>query len=116
MFDLAAIITSKTRLSVLTLFITNPSLELGVRETARKLSANPMLARHELILLQTAGLLKSRRVANSIQFSLDNSCEAISPLKQLISMGAIRAPSLAVVKNHGEAENPEKFDEVNDDE
>ncbi len=112
MFDLAAIITSKTRLSVLTLFITNPSLELGVRETARKLSANPMLARHELILLQTAGLLKSRRVANSIQFSLDNSCEAVAPLNQLIHMQSVKTPA---EENMAEGENT-KSDENNDDE
>ena len=112
MFDLSVVITSKTRLAVLTLFITNPTLELGVRETARKLEVNPMLARHELILLQTAGLLKSRRVANSIQFSLDANCPAIPPFKQLISMddgkssGAENSPT----------ENTIQTSEMSDDE
>ena len=84
MFDLATVITSRTRLEVLTLFIRNPALELGIRETARRLDANPMLVRHELLLLQAAGLLKSRRVANSIQFSLDSECSAVEPLRSLL--------------------------------
>lgn len=83
-FDLATVITSRTRLEVLTLFIRNPALELGIRETARRLDANLMLVRHELILLQAAGLLKSRRVANSIQFSLDTDCSAVEPLRALL--------------------------------
>lgn len=84
MFDLATVITSKTRLDVLTLFIRNPDTELGIRETARRLDANPMLVRHELLLLQTSGLLKSRRVANSIQFSLERECSAAEPLRMLL--------------------------------
>ena len=84
MFDLATVITSKTRLDVLTLFIRNPQMELGIRETARRLDANPMLVRHELLLLQASGLLKSRRVANSIQFSLERDCSAAGPLQMLL--------------------------------
>ncbi len=84
MFSLATIVTSKTRLHVLELFILHPDLELGVRETARKLDSNPMLVRNELLLLATAGILKSRRVANSIQYSLNTGCEAAAPLRQLL--------------------------------
>jgi len=83
-FSLATIITSKTRLAVLELFVFQPTLELGVRETARKLDSNPMLVRNELLLLATAGILKSRRVANSIQYSLNTECEAVGPLHQLL--------------------------------
>ena len=86
MFDLATVITSRTRLDVLTLFIKNPELELGIRETARRLDANPMLVRHELNILSESGLLKSRRVANSIQFSLDSGCGAAEPLRALLDM------------------------------
>ncbi len=84
MFDLAAIVTSKTRLDVMRIFLANPSMEMGVRETARKLDSNPMQVRNELLLLQKAGLLKSRHVANSIQFSLDTQCEAAEPLKKFM--------------------------------
>jgi len=83
-FSLATIITSKTRLAVLTLFLKNPQLELGIREVARKINANAMLARAELILLEKSGLLKSRKAANSIQYSLNEKCEAIAPLTELI--------------------------------
>ena len=85
MFDLAAIVTSRARLEILRLFLTNSQSEFGVRETARRTSSNPMQARSELLLLQQAGLLKSRHVANSIQYSLNEQCDAVVPLRQLIS-------------------------------
>ena len=85
-FSLATLITSKTRYGLLELFILNPSLELGVRETSRRIQANVMLVRNELILLETCGLLKSRHVANSIQFSLEPSCLAVEPLRILIDL------------------------------
>jgi DNA-binding transcriptional ArsR family regulator len=84
MFSLGALITSKTRLRVLEFFLLHPDLELGVRETARALDSNPMLVRNELLRLANAGVLKSRRVANSIQYSLNTSCDAIAPLRQLL--------------------------------
>ncbi|GEM_PF-4815196 len=84
MFDLAAIITSTTRLSVIKFFLSNPQTEAGVRESARRLGLNVMLVRNELLLLQKAGLLKSRHVANSIQYSLDAQSQAVEPLKKLI--------------------------------
>ncbi len=121
MFDLATVITSKTRLDVLTLFIRNPTLELGIRETARRLDANPMLVRHELILLQTSGLLKSRRVANSIQFSLDSDCSAIEPLQTLLNLNDGSSPQTehstpkktakAAVQMTVETDNEENFDD-----
>ncbi|MFH1306563.1 MAG: hypothetical protein ABIH83_02820 [Candidatus Micrarchaeota archaeon] len=86
MFSLATIITSKTRLAVLELFIKNSELESGVRETARKLNANTMLVRNELLLLQKSGILKSRKVANSIQYSLNNECPAVDVFRQLIEV------------------------------
>lgn len=85
-FDLAAIITSKTRLSLLELFLKNDNLELGIRESARRIRANAMLVRNELIILEKSGLFKSRNVANSIQYSLNTDCEAIGPLRRLVSM------------------------------
>jgi hypothetical protein len=86
-FDLAAIITSRTRLDLLKLFVLHPETELGVRETARKIDSNPMQVRNELILLAGAGLLKSRLVANSIQYSLDEKCKAAVPLRMLCEVG-----------------------------
>jgi len=85
-FRLATLFTSKTRLSVLSLYLRHPQSEYGVRETARAVVCNPTLARHELLLLQTAGLLKSRKVANSVQYSLDQACEACHPLASLLQI------------------------------
>jgi hypothetical protein len=85
-FDLGSIITSKTRMAVIELFIKDEHLEIGVRETARRIEANPMLARKELILLEHSGLLKSRKVANSIQYSLNLECKAIGPFRQLLGV------------------------------
>ena len=86
MFDIAAIITSKTRLSLLDLFIKNRGLELGIREAARRIKANPMLARTELMRLEKSGLLKSRKVANSIQFSLNEDCEGVMPFRRIFGV------------------------------
>ena len=83
MFNLGTLITSKTRLDVLLLFIKNQEMELGIRETARKLDASPMLVRAELMLLEKSTLLKSRKVANSIQYSLNRECTAVEPLRKL---------------------------------
>lgn len=86
MFDIATIITSKTRLSTLELFIKSQGLELGIRETARRINANPMLARAELMRLEKSGLLKSRKVANSIQFTLNEDCEGVSPFRRIFGV------------------------------
>jgi hypothetical protein len=83
-FSLSAIVTSKTRLGLLELFLKNPDLELGVRQTARRIDVSPMLVRNELLLLQKSGVLKSRPVANSIQYSLNSECEAVDPLRRLV--------------------------------
>jgi len=85
-FDIATIITSKTRLSLLELFIKNDGLELGIREAARRINANPMLARTELMILEKSGILKSRKVANSIQFSIDETCEGVSPFRKIFGV------------------------------
>ena len=86
MFDPAPIFTSKTRLAVLELFLKRDNLELGIRETAREINSNPMLVRSELILLERSGLFKSRKVANSIQYSLNKECEAIEPFKKILGV------------------------------
>lgn len=104
MFRLAAIITSKTRFEMMRVFLAQPPPELGVRETARKIGANPMQSRNELLLLKEAGLLKSRHVANSVQYSLDETCEAAAPLRQLFALSgkdgkpAAKRPSMGVGK------------------
>ncbi|MFH1095662.1 MAG: hypothetical protein V1728_05590 [Candidatus Micrarchaeota archaeon] len=114
MFSLATLITSKTRYALLELFLCNPATELGVRETSRRIASNAMLVRNELMLLERAGLLKSRHVANSIQFSLDPSSPAASPLKVLVDLGKPQktgrgaAPPAPVQSN-------EKTHEANDD-
>jgi len=86
MFDISAIVTSKTRLLLLELFVKNEVLELGIREAARRIKSNPMLVRAELMRLESSGLLKSRKVANSIQFSLNPDCEGVSPFRRIFGV------------------------------
>ena len=85
-FNIDLIITSKTRLVVMRFFLSHPTTELGVRETARALGLAAMQVRNELILLQKAGLLKSRRVANSVQYSLDSTCAGVEPITKLFEV------------------------------
>jgi len=89
MFDIAAVITSKTRLSLLELFVKNEALELGIREAARRIKSNPMLVRSELMRLESSGILKSRKVANSIQFSLNPDCEGVPPFREIFGVNRI---------------------------
>ncbi|MFA5108589.1 MAG: hypothetical protein WC492_03610 [Candidatus Micrarchaeia archaeon] len=85
-FDIATVITSKTRLSILDLFLKTNGLELGIRETSRRIKANPMLTRIELMRLEKSGLFNSRKVANSVQYSLNEDCEATALFKKLFGV------------------------------
>ncbi len=114
-FSLATLITSKTRYALLDLFLCNPSLESGVRETARALAANLMQTRNELMLLERAGLLKSRRVANSIQFSLDASCPAAGPLKALLDISSNKLPASADTKKSAPADAQKNTEAIDDE-
>lgn len=86
-FDFGRLITSRVRAGVIGLFVRHPGAEFGIRETARQIGSNPMAVRGELALLEGSGLLKSRKVANSIQYSLREDGETVEALRRLVGVG-----------------------------
>lgn len=77
-------ITSKTKRSLLKLFLTNPDREFYIREIGR-LTSEPLNAvRREVGYLQKAGLLKSRREGNLKYFEVDREFPFYSELKKII--------------------------------
>lgn len=92
MFRLETIVHSRVRIQLLRLFLLEPSLELGVRETARRLGGNAMAVRNELVLLAELGILRCRKVANSTQYSADPQSEAAEPLRHLLRLSPDPSP------------------------
>ncbi len=78
------LITSKAKRRLLKLFITNPAGEFYVREIAR-LTGEPVNAvRRELVHLEKAGLVKSRRQGNLKYHSLVKEFPFYPELKKII--------------------------------
>jgi len=66
-------ITSKVRQRLLTLFVTHPDNEFYIRELERRIQADFQSVRQELLRLEAAGVLSSRRVANLKYYGLNKS-------------------------------------------
>lgn len=64
------LITSKTRIKILNLFLSNPNNMYHVRECVRQIEEEINAVRRELILLEERGVLKKEPRANRIYFSL----------------------------------------------
>ena len=78
------LITSKTKRSLLKLFLTNPDRRFYIREIA-KLTGEPLNAvRRELGYLKKAGLLKSRREGNLVYFEVNKEFPFYLELKKII--------------------------------
>lgn len=65
------LITSKTRIKLLLLFLSEPSEMYHVREIVRRVSEEINAVRRELILLEKKGILKKEPRANRIYYYLD---------------------------------------------
>ncbi len=65
------LITSKTRLKILSLFLDNPSEMYHVREIVRRVSEEINAVRRELILLEKKGILSREPRANRVYYYLD---------------------------------------------
>jgi len=77
-------ITSKTKRSLLKLFLTNPERQFYTREIA-KLTGEPLNAvRRELGYLEKAGLLKSHREGNLKYFTVVKQFPFYSELKKIV--------------------------------
>ena len=64
---LESLIGSKTRVSLLTLFLMNPGRQYYVREISRLIDVDVAPLRKELANLESFGLLKSKRAGNQKQ-------------------------------------------------
>lgn len=65
------LITSKSRIKILTLFLTNPAQMFHVRECVRRTGDEINAVRRELIYLEKKGILQKEQRANRVYYSLD---------------------------------------------
>lgn len=70
---LADIITSKSRIKLLTVFLTNPSEMLHVRECVRRTGDEINAVRRELQFLEKKGIFTREQRANRVYYALDKS-------------------------------------------
>lgn len=62
------LLTSKTRIEILKLFLLDNDVELHLREIARRIEAEPNAVKRELENLQSVGVLKSKKIFKEIYF------------------------------------------------
>ena len=81
---LESLIGSKTRVSLLTLFLLNPGKEYYIREISRLLDIDVAPLRKELSNLESIGLLQSERHGNQKYYWVDESCFIFDDLQRLV--------------------------------
>lgn len=82
--DLAFLIPSKVRRTVLEYFISNPEAQVCIRELARRIQLSPQLVYRELLNLESWGFLFSSRQANLRVFRLNNKFPLCAPIRDLL--------------------------------
>lgn len=81
---LQRLLTSKTRVKLLTLFLMNPEREIYIREIARATNENINAIRRELSNLEEIGLLTSKRRGNEKYYSINKNMPIYSELTNII--------------------------------
>ncbi|MCQ8894489.1 MAG: nucleotidyltransferase domain-containing protein [Methanolinea sp.] len=81
---LESLIGSKTRVSLLTLFLMNPGRQYYVREISRLIDVDIAPLRKELANLESIGLLKSERVGNQKHYRVNETHYLYQDLQKLI--------------------------------
>jgi len=81
---LQRLLTSKTRVKLLTLFLMNPKREMYIREIVRITNENINSIRRELINLEEIGLLTSRKTANTKQYVVNKKMPIYNELTNII--------------------------------
>ena len=81
---LEQIVTSKTRVKLLTLFLLNPDTEMYVREISRRIEENINAVRRELANLEDIGLLGSYFKGNLKYFVVNKQMPIYEELKSII--------------------------------
>jgi len=80
---LESLIGSKTRVSLLTLFLMNPGRQYYVREISRLIDVDVAPLRKELANLESFGLLKSTRVGNQKHYRVEEAHFLYDDLQKL---------------------------------
>lgn len=81
---LEALISSKTRVKLLTLFLLNPDSEFYIREIVRMTGENINGVRRELANLESFGLLVGERKGNQQYFGVDRDFFIYHELQQIV--------------------------------
>ena len=81
---LQRLLTSKTRVKLLTLFLTNPEREMYIREIARSTNENINAIRRELSNLEEIGLLTSTRKGNAKYYTVNKNMPIYNELTNII--------------------------------
>jgi len=81
---LEALISSRTRVKLLTLFLLNPEREYYVREIARTTGENINAVRRELANLESFGLISSERRGNQIHYMVDRNFFLYDELQRIV--------------------------------
>lgn len=85
MLDSLYITRSKARRDLLVLFFTNPSEAYYLRQLARMLGYSAASIRRELLRFLADGLLKTTRVGNILQYSLNTEHPLHDEIKSIVS-------------------------------
>lgn len=123
MFD--DLITSKTRVKILNLFLDNPVEMYHVREIVRRVNEEINAVRRELLILEKKGVLKKEPRANRVYYYLDKTYPFFFDLikinaktsglganiiKNRVKIGKIKYAMLSGKFVRGIRENPEDVD------
>lgn len=121
----ADLITSKTRVKILSLFLDNPADMYHVREVVRRVDEEINAVRRELIFLEKKGILKREPRVNRVYYYLDKNypyyfdllrIQAKSKglgadlIKNRVKLGKVKFAMLSGKFAKGERDNPEDVD------
>jgi len=81
---LEVLISSETRVKLLTLFLLNPEKEYYIRQVERLVGKNYALVRKELAKLESFGLLRSETKGNQIYYTVDQNFFLYPELQRLV--------------------------------
>lgn len=119
------LVTSKTRIKVLSLFLSNNTEMYHVREIVRRVDEEINAVRRELILLEKRGIFKKEARANRVYYYLDKSYPyyydliklhakeeglGYAIIKNRVKLGKIKFAMLSGGYARGLKDNPESVD------
>ncbi len=100
------IITSKTRVKLLKLFLIHIDDRYYLRELERKLDESLSPLRRQLLKLETMGILKSEYEANLKYYRLNKEFEGMTELRRLVLEQEFSTQPLAPIKQYAGAPVP----------